>query len=109
MSKVNRGVLAAAIGLSLCSSPMMAAQPADAVLCHQPGKPAQRTLTLPQPAASAHVLAHGDLWGSCDGAIVPPGTGVTFEILACAATASASQIPSPRIPTRSCRSSRASP
>ena len=79
MSKVNRGVLAAAIGLSLCSSPMMAAQPADAVLCHQPGKPAQRTLTLPQPAASAHVLAHGDLWGSCDGAIVPPGTGVTIR------------------------------
>jgi hypothetical protein len=34
------------------------------VLCHKPGTPAEKTLTLPSPAASAH-FGHGDVAGSC--------------------------------------------
>jgi hypothetical protein len=36
-------------------------------------------MELPQSALAGHVLAHGDLLGSCDEAVVPPGTGVTLR------------------------------
>lgn len=59
-------------------------QPAMVTLCHSPGTPAEKTLTLPQPAADAH-LRHGDRLGSCEAGVpcsapppipeIDPGTG----------------------------------
>ncbi|NUT95579.1 MAG: carboxypeptidase regulatory-like domain-containing protein [Saccharothrix sp.] len=42
-----------------------AGPPAPVTLCHAPGTPAEKTLTLPAPAAEAHVK-HGDRLGSCE-------------------------------------------
>jgi hypothetical protein len=42
--------------------------PEEQTICHKPGTPAQKTMTLPQPAAEAH-LRHGDTAGPC-----PTGT-----------------------------------
>jgi len=47
-------------------------------ICHKPGTPAQKTLVLPTSAAASHVAEHGDLQGTCDAAVLPPGTGVTL-------------------------------
>ena len=44
--------------------------PVEVTLCHKPGTPAQQTLTMPEPAVSAH-LRHGDRLGGCD--LPPPG------------------------------------
>jgi hypothetical protein len=33
-------------------------------VCHKPGTPAEKTLSLPQPAVPAH-LGHGDTEGAC--------------------------------------------
>ncbi len=41
------------------------AQPPRVTICHKPGKPAQKTLTLPYPAAMSHIRAHGDTMGPC--------------------------------------------
>jgi len=53
------------------------AQPQQVTICHKPGTPAQKTLTLPYPAATSHVSAHGDTMGPC----VPPvrPCGGTFD------------------------------
>ena len=48
--------------VALASSP---APPAMVTICHSPGTPAEKTLTLPEPAAEAH-LRHGDRLGDCD-------------------------------------------
>jgi hypothetical protein len=40
------------------------AGPRTVLLCHKPGSPAQKTLALPSPAASAH-YGHGDIPGPC--------------------------------------------
>jgi hypothetical protein len=37
-------------------------------LCHKPGTPAEKTLTVPQPAVDAH-LGHGDTLGPCGGGV----------------------------------------
>jgi hypothetical protein len=39
--------------------------PKMVTICHAPGTPAEKTLTLPEPAAAAH-LRHGDRLGSCE-------------------------------------------
>jgi hypothetical protein len=41
------------------------APPEMVTICHGPGTPAEKTLTLPEPAAAAH-LRHGDRLGSCE-------------------------------------------
>jgi hypothetical protein len=46
------------------SSAGAGAQPPAVTICHQPGTPAEKALTLPAPAADAH-LRHGDRLGSC--------------------------------------------
>lgn len=73
-------LLAAAVG----GVPPADAGPLDRVtLCHSPGTPAEKTLTLPAPAVEAH-LRHGDRLGSCEDGVpcaapppvqeIPPGT-----------------------------------
>ncbi|WP_447007158.1 carboxypeptidase-like regulatory domain-containing protein [Saccharothrix isguenensis] len=73
-------LLVAAVG----GVPMADAGPLDRVtVCHSPGTPAEKTLTLPAPAAEAH-LRHGDRLGSCEDGVpcaapppiqgMPPGT-----------------------------------
>ncbi len=53
--------------------------PEEVTICHKPGTPAQKTLTLPRKAAEKHIAAHGDSLGPCDATIiVPPGVGVTL-------------------------------
>ncbi len=53
------------------------AQPPQVTICHKPGKPAQKTLTLPYPAAMSHIRAHGDTMGPC---LPPPTTcGGAFD------------------------------
>ena len=43
------------------------AKPDDAVtICHKPGTPAEKTLTLPPSAVGGH-LGHGDTEGACGG------------------------------------------
>jgi len=37
----------------------------DVTLCHKPGTPAQKTMTLPKDAADAHKRSHGDRDGAC--------------------------------------------
>ena len=34
-------------------------RPAEQTICHKPGTPTQKTMTLPQPAVEAH-LRHGE-------------------------------------------------
>ena len=46
------------------SPPVGQQSPPRVTICHKPGTPAQKTMTLPQPAAQAH-LAHGDRRGPC--------------------------------------------
>ena len=48
------------VGLASSSGP-----PAMVTICHSPGTAAEKTLTLPQPAADAHIR-HGDRLGSCE-------------------------------------------
>lgn len=51
-----------------------AAPPEMVTICHSPGTPAEKTLTLPRPAADAHI-EHGDRLGHCQSGIpcdVPP-------------------------------------
>ena len=46
------------------SPPVGDQSPPRVAVCHKPGTPVQKTLTLPQPAVQAH-LGHGDLPGPC--------------------------------------------
>lgn len=39
--------------------------PGAIIICHQPGTPAEKTMTLPAPAAESHRRAHGDRAGPC--------------------------------------------
>lgn len=40
--------------------------PSDRItICHEPGTPAQKTLTLPRKAAEKHIANHGDTLGAC--------------------------------------------
>jgi hypothetical protein len=48
------------------SPPVGQQSPPRVTVCHKPGTPAQKTMTLPQPAVEAH-LRHGDTLGSCPG------------------------------------------
>lgn len=36
----------------------------DVIICHKPGTPAEKTMTVPQPAVQGH-LNHGDYLGEC--------------------------------------------
>lgn len=61
------------------------AQPQSVTICHQPGTPAEKILTLPAPAAEAH-LRHGDRAGTCQAGAacsappaLPPDTGSGTE------------------------------
>lgn len=46
------------------SPPVGERSPPRVTVCHKPGTPAQKTLTLPLPAAQAHAK-HGDTLGAC--------------------------------------------
>ena len=46
------------------SPPVGQQSPPRVVVCHKPGTPAQKTMTLPEPAVQAH-LGHGDTLGPC--------------------------------------------
>ena len=62
-------------------NPALAAQSGKVktiAICHKPGTPAQKTLVLPSSAATSHIAAHGDLLGTCDAAVLPPGASVTL-------------------------------
>ena len=48
------------------SPPVGQQSPPRVTICHKPGTPAQKTKTLPLPAAQAH-LGHGDVPGACPG------------------------------------------
>lgn len=51
-------------------------------ICHKPGTPAEKTLTLPLKAAARHILSHGDTLGACPGqpiAIVIPREAVPIS------------------------------
>ena len=48
------------------SPPVRQQSPPRVTICHKPGTPAQKTKTLPLPAAQAH-LGHGDVPGACPG------------------------------------------
>jgi len=39
--------------------------PLEKTICHKYGTPAQKTLTLPYPAAQKHIDEHGDTEGDC--------------------------------------------
>lgn len=41
---------------------------AKVAICHKPGSPAEKELSLPERSAASHVRAHGDHYGPC----VPP-------------------------------------
>jgi len=41
--------------------------PVKETICHKYGTPAQKTLTLPHPAAVKHMEEHGDTKGACTG------------------------------------------
>jgi len=61
-------IFAAIFALSapgLFALPGSADPPPMVTICHSPGTPAEKTLTLPQPAADAHIR-HGDRLGSCE-------------------------------------------
>lgn len=60
------GTVLAIVTLSVATLPAAHAggAPEPITLCHQPGTPAEKTLTLPEPTASAH-LGHGDRLGTC--------------------------------------------
>ena len=46
------------------SPPVGEQSPPRMAVCHNPGRPGQKTLILPAPAVEAH-LRHGDLPGPC--------------------------------------------
>ena len=46
------------------SPPVGQQSPPRVTICHKPGSPGQKTMTLPLPAAQAH-LGHGDVPGAC--------------------------------------------
>jgi Carboxypeptidase regulatory-like domain len=58
-------VLAALAAQRFIASAAASGQPELVTICHAPGTPAEKTLTLPKPAADAH-LRHGDRLGSCE-------------------------------------------
>ena len=81
-----------AVFAMLFAGPVSAKPPqgpkAKVTICHKFDKPAEKTLTLPYPAAFSHVTAHGDFLGACpqfdsyidvDG-IATPGRGIPTGI-----------------------------
>lgn len=71
-------LLAVSVVLSIVlANPAVAAQD-KVTICHKPGTPAEKTLTLPPKAAERHIAAHGDTRGACPPralpAIAPPAT-----------------------------------
>jgi len=74
MSALKRLVALAIVGATLVGATALPAianhpsgPPDKVVICHKPGTPAEKTLTLPHPAAEAHIRAHGDTPGPCNG------------------------------------------
>lgn len=53
--------------------------PDKVTICHKPGTPAEKTLTLPHQAAEHHIASHGDTLGPC-GAPPPPPTGCAAAV-----------------------------
>lgn len=45
--------------------------PDKVTICHKPGTPAQKTLTLPHRAAEKHIARHGDTLGPCLNEFLP--------------------------------------
>lgn len=61
------GLALALIGVSgaVTSANHPPGPPDTLTVCHKPGTPAQKVLTLPHDAAMQHVAAHGDILGGC--------------------------------------------
>ncbi len=64
----------AVLGLSILAlgapSPVQAAPQAKIDICHKPGTPAEKTLSIPEKAALKHIEKHGDTMGPC--VVAPP-------------------------------------
>ena len=67
MSTIRIGLLI--VTLILFYTPALAQEPQGPpsyeTICHKYGTPAEKTLTLPYPAAMKHIDAHGDTPGEC--------------------------------------------
>ncbi len=53
------------LALAVTAFAAHAVPPPQVTICHKPGTPAQKTMTLPYPAAMSHIRAHGDTMGPC--------------------------------------------
>jgi len=71
------GAVALAVPL-LASANHPPGPPSTVTICHKPGTPAQKTLTLPHNAAAHHIAAHGDTTGACGAP--PPPTGCAAAV-----------------------------
>ena len=76
MTAMRRLLLVLLLGAAVagaCAIPVVASQgdgpPDQVVICHKPGTPAEKTMTLPRPAAENHIRSHGDTAGPCEGYI----------------------------------------
>lgn len=58
-----------AIGTPTTSGGQPPGPPDRVTVCHKPGTPVQKTLTLPRKTAEKHIANHGDTLGAC---LVPP-------------------------------------
>ncbi len=67
MSTIRIGLLV--VTLILFYTPALAKDPSGpplyGTICHKYGTPAEKTLTLPYPAAMKHMDEHGDTYGEC--------------------------------------------
>jgi hypothetical protein len=76
MSRNKMLMLVAAVGLVMAIVaviPASAGPPRKVVICHKPGTPAQKTMSVPRQAVPGH-LGHGDYLGPCDSIIDADGT-----------------------------------
>lgn len=71
--------IAVALLLTVGVVSVQAQPPQQVTICHKPGTPAQKTLTLPYPAATSHISAHGDTMGPC----APPQLPCSGTVDAC--------------------------
>ena len=74
MSALKRLMVVAIVGAVLVSATTLPAianhppgPPDKVMICHKPGTPAEKTLTLPHQAADQHMASHGDSAGPCSG------------------------------------------
>lgn len=65
------------IGILVVGGLTASATPPDEVtICHKEGTPAEKTMTLPAPAAAGHMAGHGDTEGPCTDDFVIDADGI---------------------------------